>query len=82
MKIFQKKRAITNIVDFGCCISNNLKLAVFNCAKEMICKSLMLDIYNVSNNTVQSIFDEIFYKDTVYKNFLPFLYKLYFIAHI
>lgn len=67
----KKITAITNIVDFGCYISNNLKLAVFNCAKEFMSKSLIARLYNICDNTVQSIFDKIFYKDTVYKDFLP-----------
>ena len=37
----------------------------------MMSKSLIARLYNVSDNTVQSIFDAVFYNDTVYKNFLP-----------
>ena len=61
----------SNIVDYRCRISNNVKLAILNCAKEMMCKSLIARFYNVSDNTVQSIFDTVFYNDTVYKDFLP-----------
>ena len=61
----------SNIVDYRCRISNNVKLAILNCAKEMMSKSLIARFYNVSDNTVQSVFDTVFYDDTVYKNFLP-----------
>ena len=37
----------------------------------MISKSLIARLYNVSTNTVQSIFDTVFYNDTLYKIFLP-----------
>ena len=58
-------------VDYRCHISKQVKLAILNCAKEMMCKSLIARLYNVSDNTVQSIFDTVFYNDTVYKDFLP-----------
>ena len=61
----------SNIIDYRCSISNNVKLAVLNCAKEMMSKSLIARLYNISDNTVQSIFDTIYYSDTVYKDFLP-----------
>lgn len=61
----------SNIIDYRCSISNNVKLAVLNCAKEMMSKSLIARLYNISDNTVQSIFDTVFYNDTVYKDFLP-----------
>lgn len=67
----KKFTAKSNIVDFRCRISNNVKLAILNCAKEMMSKSLIAKFYNVSDNTVQSIFDTVFYNDTVYKDFLP-----------
>jgi transposase len=67
----KKVTASSNIVDLGCYISNNLKLAVFNCAKEIMSKSLIAKLYNICDNTVQSIFDKQFYDDTVYKDFLP-----------
>ena len=51
--------------------SNNVKFAILNCAKEMMCKSLIARLYNISDNTVQSIFDTVFYNDTMYKDFLP-----------
>ena len=66
-----KFTAQSNIVNFGCRISNNVKIAVLNCAKEMMSKSLIARLYNVSDNTVQRIFDTVFYNDTVYKNYLP-----------
>ena len=67
----KKFYATTLEVDYRCHISNNVKLAILNCAKEMMCKSLIARFYNVSDNTVQSIFDTVFYNDTVYKDFLP-----------
>ena len=67
----KKFTAQSNIVNFRCSISNNVKLAILNCAKEMMCKSLIARLYNVSDNTVQSIFDTVFYNDTVYKDLLP-----------
>ena len=57
----KKFTAQSNIVDFRCSISNNVKLAVLNCAKEMMPKSLIAKFYNVSDNTVQSVFDTVFY---------------------
>ena len=63
--------AQSNIIDYRCRISNNVKLAILNCAKEMRSKSLIARFYNVSDNTVQSIFDTVFYNDTVYKDYLP-----------
>ena len=67
----KKFTAQSNIIGFGCRISNNVKLAILNCAKEMMSKSLISRLYNVSDNTVQSIFDTVFYNNTVYKDFLP-----------
>ena len=67
----KKFTAQSNIINFGCRISNNVKLSILNCAKEMMSKSLIARFYNVSDNTVQSIFDTVFYNDTVYKNYLP-----------
>ena len=67
----KKFYATTLEVDYRCHISNQVKLAILNCAKEMMCKSLIARLYNVSDNTVQSIFDTVFYYDTVYKDFLP-----------
>lgn len=61
----------SSIVDYGCYISNNLKLAVFNLAKEIMSKSMIARLYNISDNTVQNIFNGQFYQDTVYKNSLP-----------
>ena len=61
----------TNIVNFRCSISNNVKRAILNCAKEIMSKSLISRLYNVSDNTVQNIFNTVFYNDTVYKDFLP-----------
>lgn len=67
----RKFYATTKEVDYRCHISNQLKLAILNCTKEMMCKSLIARLYNVSDNTVQSIFDIVFYNDTIYKDFLP-----------
>ena len=63
--------SITNIVDFGCRISNNVKRAVYNCAKEIMSKSLIAKLYNVCDNTVQRIFDTMFCSETVYKSSIP-----------
>ena len=60
----KKFTAQSNIVNFRCSISNNVKLSILNCAKEMMCKSLIARLYNVSDNTVQSIFDTVFYNDS------------------
>lgn len=60
-----------NIVNFGCRISNNVKLAIFNCAKEIMSKTMIARLYNVSDNTVQTIFDTALYNDTIYKSYLP-----------
>ena len=67
----KKFYAITNEIGYRCHISKQVKLAVLNCAKEMMSKSLIARLYNISDNTVQSIFDTIYYNDTVYKDFLP-----------
>ena len=67
----KKFYATTPEVDYRCHISKQVKLAILNCAKEMMCKSLIARLYNVSDNTVQNIFDTVFYNDTVYKDFLP-----------
>ena len=67
----KKFTAKSNIISFGCRISNNVRLAILNCAKEFMSKSLIARLYNVSDNTVQKIFDSVFYNDTVYKTFLP-----------
>ncbi len=61
----------SNIIDYGCYISNNLKRAIFNCAKEIMPKSMISRLYNVSNNTVQRIFDKQFNYNTVYKDYIP-----------
>lgn len=67
----KKFTAKSNVISFGCRISNNVRLAILNCAKEFMSKSLIARLYNVSDNTVQKIFDSVFYNDTVYKTFLP-----------
>ena len=67
----RKTVAQSSIVDFGCYISNNLKLAVFNCAKEIMSKSMIARLYNICDNTVQKIFDTQFNHNTIYKNYLP-----------
>lgn len=67
----KKSTSQTNIIDYRYSISNNVKLAVLNCVKEIISKSLIARLYNISDNAVQSIFDIIYYNDTVYKDFLP-----------
>ena len=67
----RKTTAITDIVDFGCYISNNLNLAVFNCAKEVMSKTLIAKLYNICDNTVQKVFDSQFNHDTLYKNYIP-----------
>lgn len=67
----KKFTAQSNIINFGCRISNNVRLAILNCSKEMMSKSLIAKLYNVSDNTVQKVFDSVFYNDTVYKTFLP-----------
>ena len=61
----------SNIVDYRCRISNSVKRAILNCAKEIMSKVLIARFYNVSDNTVQNTFDTIFYNETVYKDFLP-----------
>ena len=61
----------TDEVNYRCHISNQVELVILNCVKEMIIKSLIARLYNVSDNTVQRVFDGVFYNDTVYKNFLP-----------
>lgn len=67
----KKFYAVTTEVSYRCHISKQVKLAIFNCSKEIMPKSLIARLYNVSDNTVQSIFDTVFYNDTVYKDFLP-----------
>ena len=63
--------ATTTEVDYRCHISKQVKIAILNLAKETISKSLIAKFNNVSDNTVQSVFDTVFYNDTVYKDFLP-----------
>ena len=67
----KKFYATTTEVDYRCHISKQVKHAILNLAKETISKSLIAKLNNVSDNTVQSVFDTIFYNDTVYKDFLP-----------
>ena len=67
----KKFYATTTEVDYRCHISKQVKLAVLNLAKETISKSLIAKLNNVADNTVQSIFDTVFYNDTVYKDYLP-----------
>ena len=67
----KKFYATISEIEYRCHISKQVKLAVLNCAKEMMSKNLIARLYNVSDNTVQSIFDTIYYNDTVYKDFLP-----------
>lgn len=61
----------SSIVDYRCRISNNVKIAIYNCAKEMISKKLISRLYNVCDNTVQRIFDTMFNNEKVYKSSLP-----------
>ena len=67
----RKFYATTTEVDYRCHISKQVKIAILNLAKETISKSLIAKFNNVSDNTVQSVFDTVFYNDTVYKDFLP-----------
>ena len=67
----KKFYATTTEVDYRCHIRTQVKHAILNFAKETISKSLIAKLNNVSDNTVQSVFDTIFYNDTVYKDFLP-----------
>ena len=67
----RKFYATTNEVDHKCHISKQVKLTVLNLAKETISKSLIAKFNNISDNTVQNVFDTVFYNDTVYKDFLP-----------
>ena len=67
----RKFYATTPEVDYRCHISNQVKLSVLNLAKETISKSLIAKLNNISDNTVQNIFDTVFYNDTVYKDYLP-----------
>lgn len=67
----KKTTASTNIVDYGCYISNNVKIAVFNSAKEILSKSMIARMYNICDNSVQKIFDKQFNHDTLYKNYIP-----------
>lgn len=66
-----KMVAQSSIVDYRCRISNNVKLAIFNCAKEIMSKSLISRLYNVSDNTVQNVFNTMLHNDKIYKNHLP-----------
>ena len=34
-------------------------------------KSLIAKLYNISDNTVQTVFDKVYDNDKLYKNFLP-----------
>ena len=61
----------SNIVNFRCRISNNVKRAIFNCAKEMLSKKLISRLYNVCDNTVQRIFDTMFNSEKIYKSSIP-----------
>ena len=45
----------SNIINYRCRISNNVKLAIINCGKEIMSKSMIARLYNVSDNTVQDI---------------------------
>ena len=67
----KKFYATTTEVDYRCHISKQVKLSVLNLAKESISKYLIAKLNNVSDNTVQSIFDTVFYNDTIYKDYLP-----------
>ncbi len=60
-----KMVAQSNIFNYRCRINNNVKLAIFNCAKEIMSKSLISRLYNVSDNTVQNVFNTMFYNDKV-----------------
>ena len=61
----------SNIVNFRCRISNNVKRAIYSCAREMVSKKLISKLYNVCDNTVQRIFDTMFNNDKVYKSSIP-----------
>ena len=61
----------TNIVDYGCCISNNTK---YNIALELTKKRSEKDIAidnNVSPNTVERVMDSYYDSDKTFKNYLP-----------
>lgn len=61
----------SNIVDYRCRISNNVKRAIYVCAKEIFPKKLIAKLYNVCDNTVQRIFDTMFNNEKIYKNSIP-----------
>lgn len=67
----KKTVAKSPIVDYRCRISNNVKMAVINYAKEFMSKNLIGKLLNISDNTVQNIFNRVFSNDKLYKHFLP-----------
>lgn len=67
----KKFYATTDEIGYKCHISKQVKLAILNCAKEIMSKSLIARMYNVSDNTVQKIFDTIYSSEKVYKDYLP-----------
>ena len=63
--------ARTNIVDDGCCISNQVKYAIALELKNKISEKDIAKRYRVSPNTVERIIDSYYEGKKLYKNYLP-----------
>ena len=63
--------ASTPEVNFRCTISNNVKRGIFVYAKEPMSKTLIARLFNVSDNTVQTVFDTALEGEKLYKTYLP-----------
>lgn len=63
--------ARTNIVDDGCCISNQVKYAIALELKNKISEKDIANRYRVSPNTVERIVDSYYEGKKLYKNYLP-----------
>lgn len=63
--------AMTNIVDEGCFISNQVKYAIALELKNKISEKDIAKRYHVSSNTVERIIDSYYETQKLYKNYLP-----------
>lgn len=63
--------ASTNIVDYRCHISNNIKHSIIKYAKNIISHTYIAINHNISNMTVQRVIDRVYDNEKLYKQYLP-----------
>lgn len=61
----------SDIVNYRCHISNNLKHSIVSYSKEALTHTFIAKEHNVSNMTIQRVIDSIYDNEKLYKDYLP-----------